>query len=409
MTRKQAVANQRRQLSLALTEARLSRRGVLSGAAGLALAGLLASCGTGGTGDTGSTGPGLSPAEDISATDKRLGWANWTLYLDYDDQAKNYPTLERFMERSGIDVRYAEDIDSNDSYYGKIQGQLSAGQDIGQDLVTLTDWMSERLIRRGYVQELDHANIPNITNLLPELKDVRFDPGRRHSLTWQSGYTGLAWNKKAFPKGLRNVEDLWDPQLKGRITVLDEMRDTMPMLMLDQGVDIAGDWGQDEYAAALEVLERNITNGQIRQVKGNSYKQDFVTGDALAGIVYSGDITQLNFEEGDQWEFILPERRGLIWSDNFLVPIGARHKANAEELMNFYYDPEVAAEVAAYVNYLCPVVGAQEAMEKIDPELVDDPLIFPDAEFLEKATTERELSVDEETDLQNQFQAVIGV
>lgn len=406
MSRAQHQAGQRRALSRAIAEAQMTRRGVLGGAAGLALAGLLAACGTGGTGKT-TTAP--TAAADLSDAEQRLGWANWTLYLDYDDQSKTYPTLEKFIKQSGIDVQYSEDIDSNDSYYGKIQGQLAAGQDIGQDLITLTDWMSERLIRMGYAQALDHANIPNLANLLPDLKDVRFDPGRKFSLTWQSGYTGLAWNKKAFPKGLRNVEDLWDPALKGRVTVLDEMRDTMPMLLLDQGVDIAGNWGQDEYSSALEVLERNIANGQIRQVKGNSYKQDFVSGDALAGIVYSGDITQLNFEEGDQWEFIMPERRGLIWSDNFMVPIGARHKANAEKLMDFYSDPVVAAEVAAYVNYLCPVVGAQQEMAKIDPELVEDPLIFPDQEFLAKATTERELSVEEETDLQNQFQAVIGV
>lgn len=406
MSRAQHQAGQRRALSRAIAEAQMTRRGVLGGTAGLALAGLLAACGTGGTGKT-TTAP--TAAADLSDAEQRLGWANWTLYLDYDDQSKTYPTLEKFIKQSRIDVQYAEDIDSNDSYYGKIQGQLAAGQDIGQDLITLTDWMSERLIRMGYAQALDHANIPNLANLLPDLKDVRFDPGRKFSLTWQSGYTGLAWNKKAFPKGLRNVEDLWDPALKGRVTALDEMRDTMPMLLLDQGVDIAGNWGQDEYSSALEVLERNIANGQIRQVKGNSYKQDFVSGDALAGIVYSGDITQLNFEEGDQWEFIMPERRGLIWSDNFMVPIGARHKANAEKLMDFYYDPVVAAEVAAYVNYLCPVVGAQQEMAKIDPELVEDPLIFPDQEFLAKATTERELSVEEETDLQNQFQAVIGV
>lgn len=406
MSRAQHQAGQRRALSRAIAEAQMTRRGALGGAAGLALAGLLAACGTGGTGKT-TTAP--TAAADLSDAEQRLGWANWTLYLDYDDQSKTYPTLEKFIKQSGIDVQYSEDIDSNDSYYGKIQGQLAAGQDIGQDLITLTDWMSERLIRMGYAQALDHANIPNLANLLPDLKDVRFDPGRKFSLTWQSGYTGLAWNKKAFPKGLRNVEDLWDPALKGRVTVLDEMRDTMPMLLLDQGVDIAGNWGQDEYSSALEVLERNIANGQIRQVKGNSYKQDFVSGDALAGIVYSGDITQLNFEEGDQWEFIMPERRGLIWSDNFMVPIGARHKANAEKLMDFYYDPVVAAEVAAYVNYLCPVVGAQQEMAKIDPELVEDPLIFPDQEFLAKATTERELSVEEETGLQNQFQAVIGV
>ncbi|CBT76800.1 MULTISPECIES: ABC transporter substrate-binding protein [Glutamicibacter] len=407
MTRQRAINDQRQRLLRGIGSAQASRRSVLAGSAGLALAGLLSACGTKSTGTAASAA--LSPAKDLSDSEKIVNWANWTLYLDYDDETRKYPTLQRFMKESGLEANYVEDIDSNDSYYGKVQSQLSAGQDIGQDLMVLTDWMAERIIRQGYVQDLNHANIPNIKNLLPQLQDVRFDPGRKKSLTWQSGYTGLVWNKDVFPKGLENVEDLWDPALKGRITMLDEMRDTMPMLLLDQGVDIAGNWGQDEYSSALEVLEKNIGNGMIRQVKGNSYKQDLISGDAIAGLAYSGDITQLNFEEGNKWEFALPERGGLLWSDNFMVPMGATHKTNAEKLMDFYYQPDVAAEVAAYVNYLCPVDGAQEQMEKIDPELVSDPLIFPTQDFLKRATTERELSVEEETDFQNQFQEVIGV
>jgi spermidine/putrescine transport system substrate-binding protein len=404
MSRPDHQFSSRRRIARGIAEAQASRRGVLAGAGGLALAGLLAACGT--AGPKSSAGP--SAAVDLSGEQKLVSWANWTLYLDYDDETKKYPTLERFMKESGITATYAEDIDSNDTYYGKIQAQLAAGKDIGQDIITPSDWMSERLIRQGYVQELDHANIPNIKNLLPELRDVRFDPGRTKSLTWQSGFTGLAWNKEAFPRGLKNVSDLWDPALKGRVTVLDEMRDTMPMLLLDHGVDIQGDWGENEYGNSLDVLERNIANGQIRQVKGNSYKQDFISGDAIAGLVYSGDITQLNFEEGDKWEFVMPEAKGLIWSDNFMVPIGATHKTNAEKLMDFYYDPDVAAEVAAYVNYVCPVVGAREAMEKIDPDLVDNPLIFPTEEFLSLSSTERAMSVEEETQFQNMFQQVIG-
>lgn len=407
MTRQRAINNQRRRLLQGIVQAQASRRSVLAGAAGLALAGLLSACGIKGT--SSGNAAALAPATDLSDSEAVVNWANWTLYLDYDEKAKNYPTLQRFMSQSGLKAKYAEDIDSNDSYYGKVQAQLAAGQDIGQDLMVFSDWMTERIIRQGYAQELDHNNIPNIKNLLPALQEVRFDPGRKKSLTWQSGYTGLVWNKEAFPKGLRNVEDLWDPELKGRIFMLDEMRDTMPMLMLDDGVDIAGSWGQVEFGRSLEVLDRNIRNGQIRQVKGNAYKQDLISGDAIAGLAYSGDITQLNFEEGGKWEFALPERGGLLWSDNFQVPMGSPHKKNAERLMDFYYQPDVAAEVAAYVNYLCPVLGAQEEMEKFDPELVEDPLIFPTEEFLSNTSSERELSVEEETDFQNQFQEVIGV
>ncbi len=394
-----------RALVQAMGQRSYSRRSVLSTAGALGLTGLLAACGTGGS----SSGTKNAEAvKDISSSDPTVNWANWTLYLDYDEKKKTYPTLDAFTKQSGIKVNYVEDIDGNDSYYGKVQGQLKAGQDIGQDIITLTDWMAGRLIRQGYTQELNLANIPNSANLLPSLQEVDFDPGRKHSLTWQSGYAGIAWNKKAFPKGMKSVEDLWDPSLKGRITVLDEMRDTIGLLMMQNGVDIAGDWGENEFGAATDLLRKNIDNGQIRQVKGNSYKQDFISGDAIAGIVWSGDIVQMNFENDDQWEFIIPEAGGSLWSDNLMVPVGSPRKTNAEKLMDFYYDPAVAAEVAAYVNFICPVDGAKEEMEKIDPELVGNPLIFPTDEDLAKAHVFRSLEADEETTLNSEFQSAIG-
>lgn len=390
-----------------IVNAQLSRRKLLMGAGGLSLAGMLAACGTGGgTGGSASSKP--SPATDVSDTDKIVNWANWTLYLDYDDSTRTYPSLEAFSEATGITANYSEDVDGNDTYFGKVQGQLSSGQDIGQDIVTLTDWMAARLIRLGYTQELDLANIPNSKNLLQSLQNVDFDPGRKHSLTWQTGFAGISWNKEAFPQGLKTVSDLWQPELKGRVEVLDEMRDTMGLLMLDQGVDITGEWGEDEFENALDILSKQIADGQIRQVKGNSYKEDLISGDALAVIGWSGDITQLNFEEGDKWEFAIPDAGGTLWSDNLLVPIGATHKTNAEKLMDYYYDPVNAATVAAYVNYVCPVEGAREAMEAIDPELVENPLIFPTDEFLANTHVVRTLTPDEETDFSDRFQTAIG-
>ena len=393
-----------RALVQAMGQRSFSRRSVLSTAGALGLTGLLAACGTGGSSGTKSE----VSVTDVSESDPTLNWANWTLYLDYDDKKKTYPTLDAFTKQSGIKVNYAEDIDGNDSYYGKVQGQLKSGQDIGQDIITLTDWMAGRLIRQGYTQELNLDNIPNSANLLPSLQNVDFDPGRKHSLTWQTGYAGIAWNKKAFPKGLKSVEDLWDPALKGRVTVLDEMRDTMGLLMLQNGVDLAGKWGESEFGVAADVLRQNIDNGQIRQVKGNSYKQDFISGDAIAGIVWSGDLVQMNFENDDQWEFVIPEAGGTLWSDNLMVPVASPRKTNAEKLMDFYYDPAVAAEVAAYVNYICPVVGAKEEMEKIDPELVENPLIFPTDDDLVNAHVFRSLDADEEATLSSQFQDAIG-
>lgn len=388
----------------------VSRRDALRGAGALGLGAFLAACGT--SGDTGGGNAGStskpSPAADVSDTEKTVNWANWTLYLDYDDATKTYPTLEAFSAKSGIKASYAEDIDGNDTYYGKVQGQLALGQDIGQDVVTLTDWMTARMISMGYVQELDHANIPNAANMRSVFKEIAYDPGRSRSMTWQSGFTGIAWNTAAVPGGLRTVSDLWKPELKGRVEVLDEMRDTMGLIMTDQGVDISGVWGAPQFDKALEELIKQVDSGQIRQVKGNSYKEDLVSGDALAVLCWSGDITQLNFENGNKWAFAIPDAGGVLWSDNLMVPIGSRHKKNAEALINYYYDPAVAAEVAAYVHYISPVEGARAVLEGTDPELANNPLIFPDDSMLSKVRVFRTLSAAEESDFSAKFQSAIG-
>jgi len=379
--------------------AQLSRRHVLQGAGVGAAALALAACSTGGA-------PKPKSAKDISDTDKIVRWDNWALYLDVDD-AGNYPTLEAFEKKTGIKATYTEAVDDNNTYYGKVKDQLKLGQDIGCDTVCLTDWMVDRLIRFGYTQKLDHANIPNFKNLVPTYLNVDFDKGRKMSIPWQGGFAGIAWNKDQIPGGLKSVSDLWDKSLKGRVGVLSEMRDTMGCIMQDLGTQIDGKWGDAEYTAAIDVLQKQVNDGQIRNIKGNSYKEDLQNGDTLAAIVWSGDITQLNAEAGDHWAFAMPDKGGTLWNDNFIVPIGATHKKNAEKLINYYYDPEVAAQVAAYVNYIPPVVGTKEAMMKLDPELADNQLIFPDDKTLSNAHVFRSLSSAEEQKYGTQFQAIL--
>ncbi|MDQ0895556.1 spermidine/putrescine transport system substrate-binding protein [Agromyces ramosus] len=380
--------------------AQVNRRTLLAGAGGGAAALALAACSTGG----GQSKP--TPAADASSTDKTLNWANWAAYID-EDEAGNYPTLEAFEEQTGIAVNYEVAVDDNNTYYGKVKDQLALGQDIGADTVCLTDWMIARWIRFGYAQELDLGNIPNVKNLTPSLQDVDFDPGRKMSLPWQGGFAGICWNKEAVPGGLASVSDLWNAELKGRVGVLSEMRDTMGLLMLENGVDISGKWGDEEYNEAIELLQKQVSDGQVRNIKGNSYLEDLKSEDTLAAICWSGDITVINAEAGDKWEFAIPTAGGTLWNDNFLVPIGSPRKANAEALMNYYYEPEVAAEVAAWVNFITPVVGAQEAAAAIDPELAENQLIFPNEQTLSNAFVFRSLDGAEEQKYQAEFQKIL--
>lgn len=388
-----------RELVTMARKSQLSRRTFLTATGGGAVAMGLAAC---------ASDEAITAATDVSATDKSVTWSNWPFYIDEDDDG-NYPTLEAFQEQTGITVNYRVDYDDNNTYYAKVRDQLQLGQDIGADIVTPTEWMASRWGALGFVQEFDESNIPNKKNVVDSLANPDWDPGRKKSLPWQGGFAGIAYNVDRVGE-IRTVDDLWAPELKGRVVVLSEMRDTMGILMMANGVDISGDWGPDEFNEALDILREMVDSGQIRNVRGNSYTEDLVNEDALAAIGWSGDITLINFEEGfddgEKWRFVLPESGATIWNDTMVVPIGSPRKTNAEVLMNYYYEPEVAAEVAAWVNYVTPVQGAYEAALEIDEEIANNQLIFPNEATLAQTKAFRTLSSDEDSEFQAAFQAV---
>ncbi|MDQ1304525.1 MAG: spermidine/putrescine transport system substrate-binding protein, partial [Actinomycetota bacterium] len=207
---------------LAQLKRAMSRRGFLAAAGATGAAAALAACGTGGSKSSSSSSAPATAAPvatpvDKSDSEKKLVWANWTLYLDYDKEKKVYPSLVEFEKQTGIQVEYKEDIEDNNTFNGKVSGQLSNGQDIGYDLVTPTDWLVAQWIRQGFAAKIDAANVPNKKNILPKLSNIEYDPGREYSLTWQSGFAGLAWNKEKVPNGLKTMYDLWDPALKGKV------------------------------------------------------------------------------------------------------------------------------------------------------------------------------------------------
>jgi len=385
----------------AIIRAQMSRRSLLVGAGAIAGATTLAACGTGSSETSTSV-------VDVSDTEKIVRWANWPLYLDFDEDKKVYPTLKAFEDKFGIAATYTEDIDDNNSFYGKVQGQLAIGSDIGYDVVTPTDWMASRWIEQGYAQKFDAANIPNKTKIRAVLAEVGFDKGRNYSLTWQSGFAGFGWNTQKIPKGVRTIEDLFAPANKGRVVVLSELRDTVGIIMQYQGVDPSGDFTEDQYMNAIDFLKGKIADGFIRKVRGNSYSEDLVNGDAVAVIGWSGDMFILKSENNNKFDFAIPESGGMLWSDNMLIPSTSTHKKNAETLINYYYEPAVAAQVAAYVNYICPVEEAKPELEKIDPALAESPFIFPDEATLAKVKVFRALSADEQTTFQTAFDEAIG-
>lgn len=387
----------------------VSRRRLLQ-AAGIGSAAMVAAaCGAGGSGDAGATGaPSAGAAEDLSDTDKTANWSNWPLYIDIDEETGSRPTLDRFQEETGITVTYTEDVNDNNEFFAKVRTQLEQGQDIGRDIVVLTDWMAALWIQNGYAQKLDKSIMPNAGNIIPRLKSVSFDPNRDYTLPWQSGIGGFGYNIAAYKEAtgsdtLVTLDQLFDPAIKGRVTVLSEMRDTMGIIIAANGAD-PSNFTDDEFNAAIEVLTQQVDNGQIRQVTGNDYIAALESGDVIAVIGWSGDI----FALGDEFAFQMPESGGTLWTDNMLIPALAQHKKNAELIMNYYYDPAVAAEVAAYVNYICPVEGAQAAMEAIDPALATNEFIFPTEATLDQTYVFMELTPEQNETYEREFQKAIG-
>jgi spermidine/putrescine transport system substrate-binding protein len=387
----------------------LPRRRVLQ-AAGIGGAAMVAAaCGAGGGGASGgSSGPVEARTQpDQSENEKLAVWSTWVQYIDEDDDG-NRPTLDRFMAETGITVDYREDINDNEEFFAKVRPQLEAGQDIGRDLVVLTDWMAAEWIRQGYTQPFNRDEVPNSSNIIERLKGIPFDPERNYTLPWQSGYAGLGFNSTTLEdltgkKELKTVEELWDPALKGRVTILAEMRDSVGLMMLAQGND-PSDFTEDQFNEAIAALQEQIDSGQIRQVTGNDYLTALETGDVVAAFGWSGDVVAL----GGPFGFNIPESGGTLWTDNMLVPAMARHLGNAQQIMDYYYRPEVAAEVAAWVQYICPVVGAQEAMAELDPELVENPYIFPTEEDLSRVSVFKALTPSEQGAYNQAFQSLIG-
>ncbi|MGW1086834.1 ABC transporter substrate-binding protein [Streptomyces sp. NPDC002596] len=388
----------------------LTRRSLLraSGMGALAIGGLgtLSACGIP---PAKREGDAAAASDDHSAKEKQINFSNWTEYMDVTDDGKHRPTLEAFTKRTGIQVKYTEDINDNVEFFGKIKPQLAAGQDTGRDIINVTDWLAARIVRLGWAQKLDASNLPHAyANLSAQFRAPDWDPGRAYSYPWAGIPTVIAYNSKA--TGGRKVDSvsqlLDDPKLKGRVSFLSEMRDSIGMTLLDMGKD-PGTFTDADYDAAIGRLQKGVDKNQIRRFTGNDYTADLDKGDIAACVAWAGDIIQLQAGNPDI-KYAIPAAGYIISSDNLLVPVKARHKTNAEKLIDYYYEPSVAAQLAAYINFVCPVDGVRDELAKIDQAMADNVLILPDKQMAARSHAFRSLTSKEETAYEEKFAKLIG-
>ena len=393
----------------ALARGLVSRRTAMAGMAGLAGVAGLAACGSAGKTPTAgaTTKARVKAVTDLSDTDKVVNWSNWPAYMDVNEKTKSHPSLDAFTKKTGIKVNYTEDYNDNDEFYAKVRPLLEAGSDTGRDLWVSTDWMVARLIRLDYVQKFDLANIPNHGNVEDSLLNVGFDKGRLYSLPWQSGFTGIAWNPKSTGgKKIETIDQLLtDPKLKGKVTLLSEMRDTVGLVLLALGKDPTS-FTDADFDAAVAEIQKAKDAGQIKGFTGNDYTKPLAAGDTAACIAWAGDVVQLK-ADNPSLGYALPQQGFMIWSDNMVIPNLAKHKKNAETVINYYYDPAVMAEVVDFVNYISPVKGVKPLLEKIDPAVASNPLIIPSQDVLSRSHVFRGLSAAEETNYNRKFQTIV--
>jgi spermidine/putrescine transport system substrate-binding protein len=386
---------------------RHSRRGFVgrAGSAGLALSGLstaLAACGGVQGSAQKSKGQASKAAATVNHPKTTIGnwtFSNWPLYIDKK-------VIKDFNKRYGGKCKYVEEINDNFEFFGKIRQQLEAGQPIDRDIITVTDYLAARLVRLNYVEPIDKKNVPNAKNLVDNLASINYDPKREFSLPWQSGAIGLGYNIKKTGRELKSVKDLFDPKFKGRVTMLSEPYDSANTVLLGDGVD-ASKATIDQILGAIEKIKKANDGGQFRRFTGNDYTTDLAKGNVWVALAYSGDLIQLQSDNPDL-RFAYPEEGAMLFTDNMMMPAKVQHPYAAETMMNYVYQPEVAAKIAAYVNYISPVKGVKEVLQKTDPKLASNPLIFPPADVAAKLHPYPALTTADERKMQEAMAQVTG-
>ncbi len=353
-------------------------------------------------GGSGIEGGSSTEAEEVKLENEPTGSltiSNWPLYIDKG-------TVPAFEKASGISVKYIEDINSNEEFFSKMQPLLQEGESGGRSIFVLADYEVTKMHNLGYLQEFDKSALPEFEkNLTASLKSPPFDPNRDWTAPWQSGMTGIIVNKELAPE-VRSICDLFDPKYKGKVDFLNEVRETVPLVMKCEGVDPSKATEAD-WMKAIEKIKGAAESGQIRRFTGNDYARDLTSGDAVAVIGWSGDAVQLQADNPDL-EWRMPTEGCMLWSEDMVIPVGAPNPTAAEAWINYVYEPEVQANIAEYVNYVTPVEGVKPILAKRDPELAENQLIFPSASFTKNCSPTPPLEGEEELKVIKAFDAVLN-
>ena len=347
-------------------------RAVIAAGAALAAAVVLAACGGDDDGGVGGADQGERTVAQGGQPSGDVLISNWPGYVDPGKDG----TVALFEEATGVATDYREDVNDNVVFFNKLKPQLDQGSSGGRSLFVVTDWMAKRMYDLGYLQEINQEDLGTVfDNILPQFEESETDPERKFSIPWQGGQTGIFVDTSRAPE-IDEVKDLFDPKYQGQVTMLTEMRDTVPLILQSEGI-AADEATKEDWLAAIDRLREARDSGQIRRFTGNEYTEDLTAGNIVAAIGWSGD-TSLVGREGVEWR--RPKDGCDLFFDQAVIPVGAPNTPAALAFLNFAYTPENAAKITEYVQYVTPVDGVQQILSNRAPELANDPKIFPSEE-----------------------------
>jgi spermidine/putrescine transport system substrate-binding protein len=376
-------------------------RALVAAGGTLAATVVIAACG-GDDDSVGGAGEGERTVAQGGTPSGEVLISNWPGYVDPGSNG----TIPQFEQQSGLQVEYTEDVNDNVTFFNKLKPQLDQGSSGGRSLFVVTDWMAKRMYDLGYLQEINHADLPTVfQNILPQFEESTTDPERKFSIPWQGGQTGIFVDTAQAPE-ITSVAQLFDPKYKGKVTMLTEMRDTVPLILQSEGI-AADEATKEDWLAAIDKLRQARDSGQIRRFTGNEYTEDLTAGNIVAAIGWSGD-TSLIGKEGVEWR--RPTDGCDLFFDQAVIPVGAPNTPAALAFLNFAYTPENAANITDYVQYVTPVAGVQEILQQESPKVASDPKIFPTEEEIAPCSEDPDPpgSPEDVAEVEAAFQEVIS-
>lgn len=350
----------------------LNRRRFLGyglGVGGAVLTGGLASNLTGCQKASETTASAAASEPTASQGGKVVNVYNWTEYIS--DQV-----LKDFTAETGIDVIYST-FDSNEAMYAKLKLMNGSGEyDVafpGTDFV-------DKMRKEGMLEPLDHTKLTNFGNLGKTFINAAFDPENKFSIPYLWGSSGIAVNTRRIAKAsLSSWNDLWKPEYKGRVMLMNDIRDVFTMSLLTLGYN-GSTKNPEAIKQAYEKLTKLMPN--VRTFNSDAPRMPFMEGETYLGLAWNGEVIMAQDQGMPELDFVYPKEGAIMWMDNMVIPKNAKNNDNAHKFIDFILRPKYAAMISEEIGYGSPNEAAKKEMP---PELANNPIVYPPADLLKHA------------------------